>query len=144
MRSVSEIEARAVEGYGPYADAQVGEVRLLARGLRRLHGALATLAERSDCGRSVRHAQRMLARDRLGLAHRHGGEMRPLTWIERALDGFDGRGAMVTPAELRALARQLRRWHGALQAIAAGSSCARSRSFAARVALAVAAQVVLD
>src|SRR5690348_15251124 len=105
MRTPDELEAVAVEAYGPYATASVPEVRAVADGIRRARLRLRTLAERSDCGRTVRYAQAMLARDPVGAdggaaCDALGQRMRPLAWIDHALAGAVGERAAITPSEL--------------------------------------------
>lgn len=137
MRTPDELEAVAVEAYGPYATVSVLEVRALADALRRARRRLRTLAERSDCGRTVRHSQATLARDHVGA---DGGKacdvlgqpMRPLAWIEHALVGAGGERAAVTPSELRTLVAEWRRLRRALAVVAAQSRCRRSRDYASR------------
>ncbi|HET7843083.1 MAG TPA: hypothetical protein VFL14_02965 [Xanthomonadales bacterium] len=137
MRTPEQLEAVAVEAYGPYAAASVAEVGALVRELRILRHRLAILAERSDCGRTVRYAQRTLARDPLGAEGGSardalGQPLRPLAWLEQALRGATGERAAVTPAELRALVAEWRRLRRALGTVAGRACCARSRDYAAR------------
>jgi hypothetical protein len=137
MRTPEELEAVAVEAYGPYAAVAVAEVRALADGIRAARRRLHTLAERSDCGRTVRYAQRTLARDALGVdggAARDalGAPIRPLAWVEHALCGAGGERAAVTPAELRALVAEWRRLRRALAMVGERSRCDRSRAYAER------------
>jgi len=138
VRTHEELEALAVEAYGPYAAVSVPEVVALAREIRAMRRGIATLAARSACGRTVRYAQRVLARDALGVDGGTGRDalgqpLRPLPWIEHALRGAGGERAAVTPAELRALVAECRRLGRAIDEISARSRCARSRDFAQRV-----------
>lgn len=137
MRTPEELEAVAVEAYGPYATVSVPEVRALADAIRRARGRLRTLAGRSDCGRTVRYAQATLARDHVGADGDRacdvlGQRMRPLAWIEHALSGAGGERAAVTPCELRTLVAEWRRLLRSVAVIAEKSSCRRSRDFASR------------
>ena len=142
MRTPEQLEAVAVEAYGPYAAASVAEVDALVQALRVSRHRLATLADRSDCGRTVRYAQRTLACDPIGAdggAARDalGQPLRPLAWLEQALRGASGERAAVTPAELRALVAEWRRLRRALRTVAERSCCARSRDYAGRALSAV-------
>lgn len=137
MRTPEELEAVAVEAYGPYATVSVPEVRTLADAIRRARRRLCTLAGRSDCGRTVRYAQATLARDHVGADGGRacdvlGQRMRPLAWIEHALVGAGGERAAVTPSELRTLVAEWRRLLRSVRTIAEHSSCGRSRDFARR------------
>jgi hypothetical protein len=137
MRTPDELEAVAVEAYGPYAAVCVTEVRSVTDAVRWLRRRLHTLAERSECGRTVRFAQRTLARDAVGAecavaTDTRGERVRPLAWIEHALNGAGGERAAVTPSELRALVAEWRRLRRALVVAARESRCARSRDYAAR------------